>query len=342
MLTLNTVGSPRDRGRAHGQQAAALARAVCERYARKGALGADPAPVLRKLGAAFPELIEEMRGIAEGAGLSPDLVFRVNLQRLGAGPACSVAGLRDAAGAPWVAKTDDIGEDELGSNVLRRVLPSAGPASLQLSFAGTLWTSAGMNDRGLCMAMTGLDDGPGPEGGLPAMLLLPALVERCATVAEAVAFLSRHELDFGGISLLLADASGDLAVLEKKTRGQCARRLDRDAAFLAHTNHACLGPLADPPAFAATPLARNSRERLGRLQALVPTLPRGREGLMALLRDHDPRGGLCQHGGGGLHTDYGIVCSPSERGAWIAAGPPCRTPFNFIPRPSAGLAVQAP
>ena len=86
MLSLDTVGSPRERGRAHGQQAAALVRAVSERYARKGALGADPAPVLRKLGAAFPELIEEMRGIAEGAGLSPDLVFRVNLQRLGAGP----------------------------------------------------------------------------------------------------------------------------------------------------------------------------------------------------------------------------------------------------------------
>lgn len=333
MLTLTTAGTPRQRGRQHGTQAGPLVRAVYERYSAMGALGADILPLLRRLEALFPEQVEEMEGIAEGAGLPKESVFQVNLQRLGAAPACSMAGIRDPHGHPWIAKTDDIAESELGSNVLKRATRAAGPSSLELSFAGTLWTSSGLNDRGLCLAMTGLEDGPGPGRGLPPMLLLAALVERCSSVGEATDFLARHDLDHGGVSLLLADAAGSLLLLEKNTRGQCTRTLGEGNAWLAHTNHCWLGPLADPPGFAETRLGRSSRTRMDRLGTLLAGLPRTREGMAALLHDHDPDGGLCQHGASGLHTDYGIVLSPSEAGAWIAAGPPCRVPFEFVPVP---------
>jgi hypothetical protein len=334
MMTMTTRGSPRARGRCHGQQAASLVGQVRDLYARKGMLEEDPLPLLHTLEAAYPEMAEEMEGIAEGAGLPKDQVFRVNLQRLHAAPACSIAGIRDRAGNPWIAKTDDIGEDELGLNILCRGIPDSGPGTLALRFAGTLWTSAGTNDRGFCLAVTRLEDGAGPVGGLPPMLLLAALVERCATVAEAVDFLERHDLDFGGFSLLLADASKNMVLLEKNTQGQCLRPLAAaEDAVLVHTNHACLGRLCDPSGFAETALGRNSRTRLARLYTRLAELPRDREGLMSLLRDHDPIGGICQHGGSGLHTDYGIVFSPCDAGAWVAGGAPCRIPFEFFPPP---------
>src|SRR5690242_20587757 len=113
MISIATKGSAYERGRQQGVQAAPLIHEIHARYARKGVLDMDPAPILRRLEAAFPELIGEMEGIAAGSGIARDQIFRMNLMPLGAGPACSVAGIRDSDGNAWIAKTDDIGEDEL-------------------------------------------------------------------------------------------------------------------------------------------------------------------------------------------------------------------------------------
>lgn len=330
MLAITTRGSAYERGFQHGQQAAPLIREIHDRYSRKGVLQRDVTSALRQVERLFPELIEEMEGIAIGSGIPKDEIFRMNLMPLGAGPACSVAGIRDEHGNPWIAKTDDIGPDELGSNILRRDVTETGASSLQLHFAGTIWTSTACTAGGFCMAMTGMAGPPGPSHGLPPQVLWRILPDRCATAREAVAFLERHELDFGGMSLLLADSQKTLLLVEKTTEGQCVRELSGSETMLCHTNHACLGVLNDTPEFLKTALGQNSRERMQKLQSRVSRVPRNRVGLQSLLLDHALPGALCQHGGGGLHTDYAVVFSPSEKGVWLTQGPPCKTSFEFF------------
>jgi isopenicillin-N N-acyltransferase-like protein len=329
MISITTQGSAREQGRQQGVQTARLIREIHARYAAKGVLDFDLAPVLQQVEARFPELIREMDGIAEGSGLPEDQIYRMNLMPLGAGPACSVAGFRDRDGKAWLAKTDDLGEDELGSNILRRDVPSAGMPSLQLHFAGTIWTSTAVTASGFCMAMTGLAGDPGPPDGLPPQVWWRVLPARCTTAWEAVELLRACPLNFGGMSLLLADARQTLLLVEQTTQGQCVRELTEPGGVLCHTNHTCLGTLTDSPAYLATALGRNSLDRQAQLEARLARLPRSREALQALFADHTRPGAVCQHGSGGLHTDYAVVLSPSAGGLWLSQGAPCRSPSEF-------------
>ena len=330
MICITTQGTAHERGYQHGSQAAELIREVHGRYIAKGVLDANPTPLLRQLETRFPELISEMEGIAAGSGVAKDQVFRMNLMPLGAGPACSVVGVRDSDGNAWIAKTDDIAEDELGSNILRRDVPVSGAVSLHLHFAGTIWTSTVFAANGFCMAMTGMASGPGPQDGLPPQVLWRVLSDRCATAREAVEFLQSFELNSGGMSLLLADSGQRLLLVEKTAQGQCVREWSASDGLLCHTNHAWVGNLKDPPGFRDTPLGLNSRDRLNKLHGLVSALSASSDGLRSLCTDHTPPGAICQHGGGGLHTDYAVILSPSAGGIWLSMGPPCKAPFEFI------------
>src|SRR5215831_1675993 len=108
---------------------------------------------------------------------------------LAAAPACSVVGARDPDGRAWIAKTDDIAFEELGSNIARHDVTAAGAASLHLHFAGTIWTSLALTADGFCMAMTGMESGPCPADGLPGQVLWRIVPDRCRTAREAADFI---------------------------------------------------------------------------------------------------------------------------------------------------------
>lgn len=331
MISIETQGSPYERGAQHGERCAALVHTVVAGYKDKGKFSLCPLAALRKIERFFPAMIREMEGIADGAGIPRDEIFRLNLQQLEAAPACSVVGVRDQDGNPWIAKTDDIGADEVGWNILERATTSEGVASLNLRFAGTVWTSTAYVENGFCMAMTGLPGGFGPPDAVPYMALLPLLPSRCTTTEEALALLEEFELDYGGFSLLLADAKQQAVLVEKTSQGQSSRELEfgSTAAMLCHTNHCCFGTLTDPLDSLDTPLARNSRDRLRVISDLASKSCHSPEGLQQLLRDHTDPGAICQHGGSGLHTDYAVVLSPSLGGIYLSEGPACGHPFGF-------------
>ena len=332
MICITTQGSAFERGQQHGAQTAALVHQVLARYnSSTNMRQLDPAPILREIEARFPEVISEMEGIAAGSGISKDEIFRLNLMGLGAAPACSTAGVRDVDGKIWIAKTDDIGEMELGWNILRRDIPTTGDASLHLHFAGSIWTSTVYSANGFCMAMTGLTGEMETTHGLPPQVLWRVLSDHCKSAWEAVALLESCPLSTSGMSLLLADANQTLLLVEKTSAGQCVRELTDEIDALCHTNHTCMGKLQDPPHFANTRIGKISRDRLNRLHELVAREKHTLAGMQALLKDHSNPGGICQHGGGGLHTDYGVILSPSAGGIWLTKGAPCKVPFEFVP-----------
>jgi isopenicillin-N N-acyltransferase-like protein len=342
MFHLESQGSPRERGIAQGRCAPEQIAWLIAHY-RQGFRGPgggwleglDPdarrravdrlAGQVRRL---YPEGCEEIEGIAEGAGLPFEAVFELNVVfELGRpSPACSVYGFADPEGRVWLGKSDDLAEVELGSNVVHQTAPSGGLRSVQMHFAGTIWTTSASNEGGFCLGMTGLSGRAVNAGGIPTLFLLHAMAERCRSVAEAVAMCADFRVRSGGMSVLMGDATGDVAILEKHAEGQVVRRPSGQGRAVWQTNHCCDPALAgrDDPAFT---VLVNSRDRAALLARLDPTVERSREGLMRLYRTHDPPAGICQHGAGGMHTDSAILLSPDERAMWVTEGYPCRHPF---------------
>ena len=175
----------------------------------------------------FPDMIREIEGIAIGAGLPFDDVFELNLVfdlDESTTPACTVFGFADEDGRAWLGKSDDLGKRELGANAIHHAAPSGKLRSVQIHFVGTIWTSAAVNEAGFGFGMTGLTGCKRRQGGVPVLFLLPLLAEQCRTVEDAAALCARFEVPMHGMSVLMGDATGDVAILEKHVAGQTIRR----------------------------------------------------------------------------------------------------------------------
>ena len=341
MQCFHTEGSPRERGLSHGRQAGEeIARLVA--HYRRSFLAGDGSwrkgwspeerrsRVMRRveqIRKVYGEGCEEIEGIAEGARLPVEDVFELNLGfEFGRAPACSVIGLHDETGRVWLAKSDDVAEAELGANAVQHSVPSTGVRSVQMQFVGTIWTTSFVSESGFCFGMTGLTGRIQNPDGIPTLFLLHLLAERCRTVADAEAVCASFEVSQGGMSILVGDASGDLAILEKHAVGQSIRRPEGVRQAIWQTNHCCGVNLIgqDDPSSA---LLGNSRDRMALLEERKGNLDRSFEGLARLYRTHGSPAGICQHGEAGLHTDSAILMCPEACAMWITQGYPCRHPF---------------
>jgi isopenicillin-N N-acyltransferase-like protein len=281
-----------------------------------------------------PEALEEMRGIADGAGMSytqiRDLNFSGELwSETFLDPpmrACTLVGLARTPQGELIGKSLDVTEGDEAYILAQRVQPANGYRFVHLTFAGTIWTDGGVNECGLAEVNSSLCTCAANWQGYPPFLMLRELLERCATVEEATRLaLERDAINYGN-NILLADESGDLAVVERSVTRQALRWRADDAPMLFATNHS-LTPELEEVLGGGEILLTNSRERFERLLELDPTPPGSLEGLQNLFRDHTRPGGFCQHGQGNLHTIAALIVAPRLRQIWVAHGAPCQNQF---------------
>ena len=322
MLRIKTCGTPYQRGIQQGQATRELARpwldrhweALLQRYAAD-----TPAELLKQIGpqvtnwrrqlaTLYPAGEEECRGLARGLDLDEDIYFTLTFyHRLGGHlPQCTTVGYRDPLKHPRLGKTDDIGVEDLGMNILEDTHPNNGYRHLHCHFAGTIWSVAGMNECGLAMGMTGI---PGPlneSSGLFSLTALDTILPTCANVQETIAHLHQLDLNAYGFSLLLGDTSGDLALIEKTGAGMVV--LDPTIYPLAHTNHILDPDLAERNPAQSEPIRSNGQRRLETARTLLA------KGLSPdqIIGDRTPSGPICQRGEGDLHTDFAVVFAPVE------------------------------
>ncbi len=343
MFHLRTEGDARTRGIAHGRAASERIAGLIDRYREDFADGEGGwrpglGPDARKrkvdlwterIGRLFPDTVAEIDGIAAGAGLPFEDVFELNLVfdlDASVTPACTVFGFADRNGQVWLGKSDDLGKRELGANAIHQAAPSGELRSVQIHFVGTVWTSAAVNEAGFGFGMTGLTGCERRQGGAPVLFLLPLLAEQCRTVEDAVALCDRFEVPMHGMSVLMGDATGDVAILEKHVAGQTVRRPAGPDAAVWETNH-CLGKELAGKDDPASPYLDNSHARVSLLRRMEKEVERSLEGLTRMYRTHDDPVGICQHGQAGLHTDSGIIICPGKRTMWATEGYPCSHPF---------------
>jgi isopenicillin-N N-acyltransferase like protein len=333
LLEVAVGGSPYAMGRQHGEACAALIHRVFDARMAivRRATALTPARAveaglryLDPVASRFPHLVDEVRGIADGAKMAfPEAFFIQVATEIGfRTEGCSALAVRAAGGAWFVAQNWDVPRDVAGAQIVLRVHPDDAPAAVMFTYAGVIGYM-GINERGVCHVANQLvtpDWRPGVTHYFVKRRFLEVdSVEACLQVVAGVPISS-------SASYVIGDGRRVVA-LEWLPSGTATIEGDR----LAHTNH-----ILDPSLVRferyldALP---DSPQRLSRLERLLPAGDATLPAIVSILSDHDGHpSSICRHGGhGDLVTQASVIFEPARRVMHVAYGNPCVTPFVSYP-----------
>jgi isopenicillin-N N-acyltransferase-like protein len=334
-------GTPRELGRQHGEQCRGRIRAFL------GYLGHTlkrPAEQVRAGSLRFlplferhcPHLVEEVRGLAEGAGvgLADALAAQVRGELAQAqNEGCTtfvIAGRRTASGQPLIGQNSDVEPELEEFAYVLRLEPEGKPAVLMWTFGGMLGYH-GLNARGVAHFANSLGGGPAWREGLPHYPVKRLMLEQ-PDVPAVLDVVARVPVCSSG-NYVLCDGGGAIADVELTPEGFTVLE-DEGAGFLVHTNHFLRAPHACARADAAS--VPDSFPRLERIRELMAahagTLTV--EDLRGVLADHAgyPTS-ICRHPHGGAdhpsvpargRTAASLIAEPAKGTLHVSRGNPCR------------------
>jgi isopenicillin-N N-acyltransferase-like protein len=291
-----------------------------------------------------PDLVEEMQGIARGAGVPFERVFLLNslldlnsfrYLDLATGCAgCSTFAVTAEAGTgkTLVGQTYDMPAYHQDYLTLLRLRPAAGPRQLVFTFAGIVG-AAGVNEAGIALNinyLSPLDVGLGR---------LHSVVVRQVLASTQLADALTHPVlppRAGGAHFLIADRDGNVVSIETTARRFAVAYPQGPA--IGHTNHYLIPELRDTEYLRAgsiggsiaryTALRRFLQERGDRLTV---------EALMELTRNHTsyPRS-ICAHGTSGdpeefrTRTVAALVQVPADGVMHVTNGCACEGAYHAV------------
>jgi len=339
---VNVKGTPRRRGRQQGEGACAQIAGMVAAY-RDVVLpaagmgwqeGLDKAlRYLPHAEAAFPHYVEELRGVAEGAGVSFRDVWLLNCYEEISEeqtPSCTSLAVRGdltADGHVLLAHNEDWTSVDRDHVYLVRGQPDGAPPFVGLTY-GPLLVNIGLNGEGIGVAIDSAYHTDGQVGVPRVVFARDILATR--TLDEAVAACVPDDRA-GGYHFLLAAARGGLRGVESSTVAHALLRSDK--GWLAHTNH-YLAP--EMQLLEQTGTYTGSRARLDRVRELLQERLRevSVESLQLLLRDHANRpDSICSHPDPTKpahergQTVASLVMDLTARMVWAAPGSPCEEKY---------------
>jgi isopenicillin-N N-acyltransferase-like protein len=303
---IELFGSPRQRGRMHGESLREIIRSALERwetylldeiqtdleaYVDQFLGDTDFLPAIERW---TPGLLEEVRGISEGAAMDFRTMLCWNLSfdehwnhmrdlklgGLGPPAGCTAIGVFGQADAPTLlAQNNDLPDYLDGTQTLIRMrLPERDLELLIFTPAGALAQNS-ISSRGLGVCVNTLPQLDYCRDGLPSFFVLRALLER-ETLEEAARFL-HHVKHASGLNYMLGSPE---KVLDFECSANQVVQLPPEGGgtHIFHTNHPLISddrgmfhaskqalppssPLADPyPAFSDLRLKALQREFAGR------------------------------------------------------------------------------
>jgi isopenicillin-N N-acyltransferase-like protein len=297
------------------------------------ALGRD---IGREVTSRWPELGEEVDGLAAGSGHAPEDLWVVNARTelLGGPGECTLAGRLDGGGVR-LGQNWDWHPDLAASRVIWTVEHDGGWFTT-VTEAGML-AKLGLSSRGLASGLNFLNcTADGGAGGVPIHVLLRLVLSHCCSLIDALALLTGTPVSASSCITLAAVEAGTPALLavELSPAGAAVAWPDADGV-LAHANH-----FASPP---GGELDTEPAERPGTLLRAwhLRRLVAGGTSLEQALASHFPAGeGICRHAAADVAwadrraTLLSLVADPGALTLRLAAGPPCEEPYADVPRPS--------
>jgi isopenicillin-N N-acyltransferase-like protein len=333
-------GTHRELGRHHGEQCRDRLQAFLDYLARL--LNLSPAQLqmralrfLPLFETHCPHLVDEVRGLAEGARVSFSDALAVQI-RGELGPigdeACTtfvVSARGAAAGQILIGQNSDVEPELEDLAYVLRLEPVGKPAVLMWTFGGQIGYH-GMNDADVAHFANSLGGGPAWRFGLPHYPIKRMMLEQ-RTVGGVLNLLGRVPVCSSG-NYVLCDGEGQIADIELTPDGFVLLE-DPGDGHLVHTNHFVCGPHACPANDAAS--VPDSFPRLERIRTLVA----GRRGRITLddlklfLADHSGHPlSICRHPHDGTdhpsvsargRTTASLIAEPAKRLLHVTRGNPC-------------------
>jgi isopenicillin-N N-acyltransferase-like protein len=355
---LDLSGTPAQMGAAHGESQRDRIRAYADRFIG-WLLSASPlrltetelwarwSPQVAVNQREAPELVEEMRGIARGAGVPFERIFLLNsLLDLGgfrylelgmAFAGCTTFGVTAEAGTgrTLIGQTYDMPEFHQDYLTLLRLKPAGEqnlPAQLVFTFAGIVG-AAGLNEAGLAVNINYLSPRDVGQGRLHSVVVRQVLASpQLADALTPVVVPPRA----GGAHFLIGDRDGN--VLSIETTGKRFVVAYPEGNAIGHTNHYLSSELKEIEYIRAGSIGGS----LARYTALRRFLrEQGNEltmaSLMELTRNHTayPRS-ICAHGasfespGSRNRTVAAMVQIPADGVMHITNGCACEGSYHAV------------
>jgi len=278
--------------------------------------------------AVYPQYIEELEGISEGAGVPFDEIFLGMCEELWEpsawGKGCTDMAARGRAtldGSTLIAHTNDLSPEDESRLVILKVQAGDDPEFIAVS-AGGVGISVGFNAAGVSLTGNQLDSND-VRPGVPRLLVARAILSS-RHLGEAMdhCLLKGRASSYNNV---IADGSGEVYCMEGSATDCEAIYIEKDV--LAHANHYV------SPAMRRFELDRSDNSssiircnRASRLLdenygKLTPDL------FKKLLADHAgyPMS-ICRHGIESA-TVFSIVIQLESLRAWIGRGFPCQTEY---------------
>jgi isopenicillin-N N-acyltransferase-like protein len=279
---------------------------------------------------AFPHLVQELRGIAEGADVPFLDVWTLacyeSLTQRGQAWGCTCMAVRGdhaADGHVLLAHSEDWHSQDRDHVYLVRAEPDDGPAFIGLTY-GPLPVMVGLNAAGIAVGVNSVYP-IDVRVGVPRLLCARAIMA-AGTIGEAIQ-VCMPKLRAGGYNFLLADPNGELYNVE--TSATTHAILYGEDGWLAHTNHYLAPKMQDlevPAPRAGSHVRLNRARRLLRAQLGQISV----ESLGEVLCDHvNHPDSICSHENpADLPHERGqtvasLVMDLTDRVLWAAPGPPC-------------------
>ena len=371
MPHVRVEGGPRERGRGYGEQARDRVRASVEAYREVFAAytGWDWAAVTERARAFEdpierfdPRYVEEMRGIAEGAGLDAADVLAINVRtevmfaakardvaartrRVGECTAFAVTPARSADGHTLVGQNWDWLLHSFDTCVVLEATQPDRPDFVTVVEAGLL-AKTGMNSSGIGLATNALvSDGDLGMPGVPYHVALRAVLD-AETISDAYAALQRA-FRSSSANYLVAHADGLAVDIEGAPGGPDDLFLTFPSdGVLLHTNH-FVSPRSTGSDVGLVVMP-DSPFRLHRMTEQIAATPSvGIETMQRALADHAnfPSGICCHPDPRDRRLDQGatvasVLMDLDAKTMWVTDGHPCTQPYRaldyatFLAKPS--------
>ena len=284
----------------------------------------------REVGKHAPELLEELRGMADGSGIDYGVLATHEFSPYRNQPSCTVmaiSGVHTQRGLPILARNHEWIEEDGEFLSLHHTKPDGRIGSLGFTFLGSnLSRYGGMNEMGLALSSAAASfrySGPGVMLNVATRWIL----DNCGTTEEAAAFLMKIPKVWG-IAYLIIDKNNTIAKVE-------AHREKTKTTYF-EDGFEIITLLFDSPEM------KIYNEYVGNIldlhEARKKFIPRwfdqnkgkiNYDLIIDALKNHDHK--MCNHFYDGKNH-HGIcwswIVTIGESDALVCAGPPCKNEFK--------------
>lgn len=337
MFYIETTGSAYEMGVQAGRACALQIGSMLD-YLTKGFRGWDEAKFNRVRAEHMacterlcPELIEEVQGIADGSGSSFRLIYLMNFYTVmtEGNQQCTNVIFPQTPDGPLLGKTNDLPVHEGKHSGVRLFRPAKRRSFLGETFPGTVWCGCGVNDAGLAIGGSSCSANvPQPREVLAPHVVNRYVLERAATVKEAIALLATIPVPRWGTNIPLVDRTGAAAIVEKAGNVQGVRWSKGEPIFC--TNFSCTTELAAHRLHNAKVL-EESTDRFSAIERLIRDRETGRALLGEVLARTEQPGAISRYGDVDplqYETEFAAIFSVAHGRAEFCFSHPDRDPWR--------------